>query len=100
MQKILPIMPMTDLRVQAKEILAQAQQQPIIITQNGRASVVMLNYQLYNEMIAQCEQLELLAYTEREGWATASEESLQKIWDNPTDAAYDDWQVLYGLSTR
>jgi len=99
MQKVLPILPIADLR-KTKNILAQAKQQPIVITQNGRASAVMLDYQLYNEMIAQCERLEALDTTEREYWSSASEESLKSIWDNPADAAYDDWQVLYDVSPR
>jgi hypothetical protein len=34
---------------------------------------------------------------ERRGWSLLSEDSLQRIWDNETDAAYDNWRELYGL---
>lgn len=41
-----------------------------------------------------------------EEWATAEEEwmvlglnALQKEWDNPEDAVYDDWREAYDVST-
>jgi hypothetical protein len=33
-------------------------------------------------------------------WSGMSEESLGRVWDNDADAAYDDWQGLYGLPAR
>jgi prevent-host-death family protein len=48
MQRIMPILPITDLRNQAKEALSQAQHEPVVITQNGRPSAVLINYALYN----------------------------------------------------
>ena len=35
--------------------------------------------------------------TERQGWAMLSDASLQRIWDNEKDAAYDNWRELYGV---
>jgi len=40
------------------------------------------------------------ARMERRGWSFLSERSLQRIWDNPEDAAYDNWRDIYGVSTR
>jgi hypothetical protein len=37
---------------------------------------------------------------ERGTWASMSEEALGRVWDNDADAAYDDWQRLYGLPAR
>ena len=37
---------------------------------------------------------------ERRDWSLLSEESLQRIWDNETDAAYDNWRDLYDLPAR
>jgi hypothetical protein len=37
---------------------------------------------------------------ERETWTTMSDEALVRVWDNDADAAYDDWQGLYGLPAR
>jgi hypothetical protein len=34
---------------------------------------------------------------ERQGWSFLSEASLQRVWDNPEDAAYDNWRELYGV---
>jgi prevent-host-death family protein len=94
MQQIPPILPISDLRVQAKEILKQANQQPVVITQHGRPSAVLISYQTYNEMVAQLLQLATYRQKERMVWSALSEEALQRVWDNPQDAAYDDWKVL------
>ena len=97
MDRVLPILPITDLRNQAKEILEQAQAQPVVITQNGRPSAVLLNYKSYNELIEMMNELKALRQMEREQWSLASTEALQRVWDNPADAAYDNWRELYGL---
>lgn len=100
MQQIPPILPVSDLRVQAKEILKQVRKQPVVITQNGRPSAVLISYEEYNEMVAQLMQLATYRQEERTIWSSLSEESLQRIWDNPHDAAYDDWRTLYGVPAR
>lgn len=33
--------------------------------------------------------------TQRAGWTMVSETSLQRVWDNDADAAYDQWKDLY-----
>ena len=86
----------TDLRNQAKEALKQAQQQPVVITQNGRPSAVLVDYQSYNKLVALAEQIKQIEAEERTFWQLASEESLHRVWDNPADAIYDNWQALYG----
>jgi hypothetical protein len=40
------------------------------------------------------------AQTERRGWSLVSENSLRRVWDNDQDAAYDNWQELYGVPAR
>ncbi len=35
---------------------------------------------------------------DREAWSRLSEPSLLRIWDNDSDAAYDNWRELYGVS--
>ena len=37
---------------------------------------------------------------ERQGYSFLSEASLQRVWDNAEDAAYDNWRELYALPTR
>ena len=56
--KALPITPISDLRVRAKELVAAAREEPMVITQRGRPQVVMLAYESYNQMVATLEQLE------------------------------------------
>lgn len=34
---------------------------------------------------------------ERQGWLRLSEASLNRIWDNSKDAAYDNWREIYGV---
>lgn len=36
----------------------------------------------------------------RQGWSLLSETSLQRVWDNEADAAYDNWRDLYGVPAR
>lgn len=36
----------------------------------------------------------------RQGWSLLSESSLQRVWDNEADAAYDNWRELYGVPAR
>ncbi len=38
--------------------------------------------------------------SEHLGWSSLSDASLQRIWDNEKDAAYDDWRELYGVPAR
>ena len=97
--RVLPIMPVTDLRNQAKQALKQAHEQPVVITQNGRPSAVLLDYEIYNELVQIVEQMNRQNVEERAFWQFASEESLNKIWDNPADAVYDNWQELYGKNS-
>ncbi|MCW5853686.1 MAG: hypothetical protein KIT87_26705 [Anaerolineae bacterium] len=42
----------------------------------------------------------LNSQAEGQGWSILSEASLARIWDNELDAAYDNWQDLYGIPTR
>jgi predicted transcriptional regulator len=37
---------------------------------------------------------------ERQGWSFASEASLERIWDNDADSAYDNWRELYEVPAR
>jgi hypothetical protein len=34
---------------------------------------------------------------EREAWSELGMSRLEKEWDNPEDAIYDDWRKLYGV---
>jgi len=38
--------------------------------------------------------------SERQGWSFLSEESLEQVWDNDSDAQYDNWRELYAIRTR
>ncbi len=37
---------------------------------------------------------------ERRGWSLLSDDALRRVWDNEEDAAYDNWQELYGAPAR
>ena len=37
---------------------------------------------------------------EKQGYSFLSEQSLQRIWDNPEDAEYDNWREIYDVSAR
>jgi hypothetical protein len=36
----------------------------------------------------------------REDWSALSTEALSRIWDNAEDAAYDNWQEMYGIAAQ
>lgn len=56
--RALPILPISDLRARAREVVATARSEPTIITQRGRPQVVMVNYESYNEMVTRLELFE------------------------------------------
>lgn len=37
-------------------------------------------------------------WTERQAWYRLSDASLNRLWDNEQDAAYDNWREMYGAS--
>ncbi len=51
MQIALPVLPISDLRCQAKEVLQRVRKQPIILTQRGRARAVLVDFDAYNRLI-------------------------------------------------
>ncbi len=53
---------------------------------------VVVNHNSNNEMIDKLTELES---DERQGWSLISIPSLNRIWDNDQDAAYDEWKTLY-----
>lgn len=62
------IIPVTDLRQDATSILrkANASQQPIVITQRGRAAAVLIGIEAYEQSQQEREILHLLARGEKE----------------------------------
>lgn len=68
MGKLLNIIPISDLRQDASNILKQLRKskEPLIITQRGRASAVMIGLDAYEESEHEKELLRLLAKGEKE----------------------------------
>ncbi len=56
---------------------------------------VVVNHNSNNEMIDKLTELESDDQQERQGWSLISIPSLNRIWDNDQDAAYDEWKTLY-----
>jgi prevent-host-death family protein len=56
--KALPILPISDLRSKARELLVRVKEEPVIITQRSRPEAVVVDYESYNEMVARLEALE------------------------------------------
>jgi len=56
MDKIIPI---SDLQTKAKKYVDQVREteQPVIVTQRGRASAVLVNYELYEGMLATLDEM-------------------------------------------
>jgi len=51
MHLALPVLPISDLRSKAKEVLQQIKKQPIILTQRGRARAVLVDFDTYNQLV-------------------------------------------------
>lgn len=68
MAKLPSIVPITDLRQDATSIVNQlsTSQEPVIITQRGRAAAVMVSTEVYERSQHELEILRLLARGERE----------------------------------
>jgi len=58
MHLALPVLPISDLRSKAKEVLQQIKKQPIIITQRGRARAVLVDFDTYNRLVERQAALE------------------------------------------
>jgi len=68
MPRVTDIIPVTDLRQDAAAALKRLRtsQQPVVITQRGRAAAVMLSVEAYEQREHERELLRLLARGERE----------------------------------
>jgi prevent-host-death family protein len=53
------IVAVTDFRNKAKEVLEQAKEAPVILTQRSRPAAVVLDFNMYQAQIKLLEQLEL-----------------------------------------
>ncbi len=58
MHLALPVLPISDLRSKAKEVLQQIKKQPIILTQRGRARAVLVDFDTYNQLVERQTVLE------------------------------------------
>jgi prevent-host-death family protein len=54
--KALPILPISDLRTRARELLTRIKEEPVVITQRGRPQAVVVSYESYNEMVEALEE--------------------------------------------
>jgi len=54
----LPVLPISDLRYKAKEVLQQVKKQPIVLTQRGRARAVLVDFDTYNQLVERQAVLE------------------------------------------
>jgi prevent-host-death family protein len=68
MARVPAIVPVSDLRQGAADVLAQVRKsrQPVVITQRGRAAAVMISVESYEESEREREILRRLAQGERE----------------------------------
>jgi PHD/YefM family antitoxin component YafN of YafNO toxin-antitoxin module len=51
MYKVMPTMPVSDLRLRQAAILAQLNETPILLTQRGHSAGVLVHPDLWNEMV-------------------------------------------------
>jgi len=58
MIRALPVLPISDLRNKAKDVLKRVKKEPLVITQRGRPKAVLMDYESYNQMVKRQEALE------------------------------------------
>lgn len=58
MNMISPIIPVSDLRHQTKDILVQVQEEPVVLTQRGRAVAIVIEFEAYQNLIRRVQELE------------------------------------------
>ncbi len=58
MHLALPVLPISDLRYKAKEVLQQVKKQPVVLTQRGRARAVLVDFDAYNRLVERQAALE------------------------------------------
>lgn len=71
-------------------------------TQYERLRAVAAARHVAEDQIIQ-EALDLLldgTSDDRPDWSFASAKALERVWDNPEDARYDNWRELYGVQSR
>lgn len=68
MQKVPEVIPITDLRQDAAEVLKRLKdaREPVVITQRGRAAAVLLSIEEYEKARQEREILELIARGDKE----------------------------------
>ena len=52
-------LPVTDFRSRAKETLDELHERPVVLTQRGRPSAILLDYESYRSLVARLDELEL-----------------------------------------
>lgn len=57
MYKVLPTMPVSELRTQQAAILHQLQQTPVLLTQRGQGAGVLVHPDTWNKVVEQLEHL-------------------------------------------
>jgi prevent-host-death family protein len=60
MRMLTPVVPISDLRYETKDVLHQVAEGPVVLTQRGRATAVLVDFDTYNEMAQRLQRLEEL----------------------------------------
>ena len=58
MNSVYQVIPVSDLRYKAKDILLHLQKEPVVLTQRGRATAVLISFDDYNTMANRLQELE------------------------------------------
>lgn len=82
MNKVLPTMPVSDLRVHQATIFAKLNETPVLLTQRGHGAGVLVHPDLWNEIIEQLEDYEdLLIAKDRQAEAQQDSSVMRPISD-------------------
>jgi len=59
-QKVMPTLPVSELRTRQAEIVAQLKKGPVLLTQHGRGAGVLVDPSMWNELVERAERYDAL----------------------------------------
>ena len=66
-QKVMPIIPVSELRTKQASILARLRETPILLTQRGRGAGVLVHPDQWNEMVERLDRYEQMLEDQKPG---------------------------------
>lgn len=96
MYKMPPTIPISNLRNDQDEILAMMDEQPVMLTQRGKARAALVNIEQWNHLM---DLLEMYRAYWRAESTRVQNEMADQTWID-ADAMIDEWAQKYGVGVH